>query len=133
MKTIKRERQIRLDELLKHVWDNGIKNEVFAIKDSPGRIRIDRDGDFFMDDRCDFIRKRNLFTITEEVEITEDTVLPRLACVHSKTNNISCYNDVSIKQALHLASFDKLTFKQIYLQNDDGSIGELIWKDGVLL
>ncbi|RAI79686.1 hypothetical protein BFS35_011105 [Macrococcoides goetzii] len=71
--------------------------------------------------------KDGRFYIEEQVEITEETEMKRLVCVHSHTNNISCYNDVSIEKALHLASFDKCTFKKIYLQNPDGSICELIW------
>ncbi|TDM39872.1 hypothetical protein ETI10_10535 [Macrococcoides goetzii] len=83
---------------------------------------------------CDFRYDERLgrtedgrYCITEELEVTEDTVLPRLACVHSKTNNISCYNDISLKRVMGLARFDFINYKLIYLQNPDGSIGELIW------
>ncbi|TDM47768.1 hypothetical protein ETI08_01140 [Macrococcoides goetzii] len=120
---IKRERQVRLDELLKYVWDNDINDTQFE-SDNNSWVRVDEYGDVV---DVYSIEKSDLFTITEEVEITEETKMKRLVCVHSHTNNISCYNDVSIEKALHLASFNKLTFKQIYLQYPDGSIGELIW------
>ncbi|TDM49977.1 hypothetical protein ETI06_05750 [Macrococcoides goetzii] len=124
MKTIKRERQIRLDELLRLVWNGEVKEGVYEIN-GLGRIHIDLN-EFILINR-NHVNKSEMFTITEEVEITEETKMKRLVCVHSHTNNISCYNDVSIEKALHLASFNKLTFKQIYLQYPDGSIGELIW------
>lgn len=128
MKIIKCERQVRLDELLEHIFDNQIKGEVF--ENGGSDVQVDIHGSVMFDE---WISKSDLFTITEEVEITEEIEMKRLVCVHTKTNNISCYNDVSIEEALNLASFNKLTFKKIYLQNDDGSIGELIWKDGEMV
>lgn len=121
MKTIKRERQVRLDELLKCVWDNSIKNEYFNIIDGSGYIEIDSDGDFKMV-RCDFIRKRNLFTITEEVEIDYDTRLDLIAV--RKAGTVSRFENRSIQGVL--VHFEG-EVDYIYFQNPDGSIGELIW------
>ncbi|WP_414052908.1 hypothetical protein [Macrococcus animalis] len=71
MKTIKRERQVRLDELLKYVWDNDITEYQFE-SDNDSWVRVDEYGDVVS---VYSIEKSDLFTITEEVEIDEDTPL----------------------------------------------------------
>ena len=115
---IKQERKVRLDELLKFVWDNDIKNENF--KSAEGlNIYIHSDGDVDFDE-VNYISKNDLFTITEEVEVTEDTPLQRAMVIK---NNLDFY---SIKNR-KINSLKTINIKFIYLQNEDGSIGDLIW------
>ena len=126
MKTIKRERQVRLDELLKYVWDNDIKNESFFTKESEGYISVDSDGDFCMYGRP-HVNKDERFTITEEVEIDGNTVLDVILVFDEYSGNKNYVGRVfriSINRIIKINNDGNIKF--IYLQNEDGSIGELI-------
>lgn len=119
MKTIKRERQVRLDELLKYVWDKGIKDETFH-SSHDGFIHINCLGHAVMYDDCFAIDE--LFTITEDVEITEDTKLDLVVVDGAK----DVYHEFKSSVNRIIRQYEEsLLF--IYLQNPDGSIGELIW------
>ena len=76
LKTIKTTKQMRLDELLKYVWDNGITNRKFQGNyfkhveiNEVGEVRLFMQGTpiFSFD-------KHNTFTVEIEEPITEDTV-----------------------------------------------------------
>lgn len=116
MKTIKRERQVRLDELLKYVIDN---NAYGFYETARGRNSI-----YIREDAITFnnyiIWANDLFKITEEVEITEDTPLQRAMVIK---NNLDFYPIKNRK----INGLKTINIKFIYLQNEDGSIGELIW------
>lgn len=116
MKTIKRERQVRLDELISYI----IKNEVIS-----SDFRSNRGSDVVVDingglDFYGTFNRNDLFTITEEVDITEDTPLQRAMVIK---NNLDFYPIKNRK----INGLKTTNIKFIYLQNDDGSIGELIW------
>ena len=76
LKTIKTTKQMRLDELLKYVWDNGITNRKFQGNyfkhveiNEVGEVRL------FMQETPIFsFDKHNTFTVEIEEPITEDTV-----------------------------------------------------------
>ncbi|UBH10096.1 hypothetical protein [Macrococcus armenti] len=124
MKTIKRERQVRLDELLKHIFDNQIKGEVF--ENGGSDVQVDIHGSVMFDE---WISKNDLFTITEEVEITEETKLRNTISIDD-TGRIYRHNNLSIEEMKYFHRADRVVIyscKYIYLQNDDGSIGDLIW------
>lgn len=129
MKIIKRERKVRLDELIKYVFDNDVKNKEFTIKNSAGSIAMDSDGDFRMGGRCDFIRKSDLFTITEEVEIDEDMKLDLVDIYkdYGLPLEVAFCKNISVKETLKLDKASGFDTKFIHIQNPDGSIGELIW------
>ena len=120
---IKRERQVRLDELMKYVWDSNITRTRFEGKDCS--IYVDSDGDIDVDE-VKYISKDNLFTITEEVEVTEDTKLNVHEIYHYGNNdfNATTHFNISVNKVLNMGMKEPLF---IYLQNEDGSIGELIW------
>ena len=127
MKTIKQTRQVRLDELLKYVWDNDIKNESFFTKESEGYISVDSDGDFCMYGRP-HVNKDERFTITEEVEIDGNTVLDVILVFDEYSGNKNYVGRVfriSINRIIKINNDGNIKF--IYLQNEDGSIGDLIW------
>jgi len=124
MKTIKRERQVRLDELLKYVWDKGITDEIFF---TTGRsIRVN---DFGCFTGLAQITKSDLFTITEEVEIDEDTKLDLVEIyeISFGSTDVAIISKSSINEILKNDQDGSMKTKFIYLQNNDGSIGELIW------
>ena len=76
LKTIKIKKQMRLDELIKYVWDNGITNRKFQGNyfkhveiNEVGEVRL------FMQETPIFsFDEHNTFTVEIEEPITEDTV-----------------------------------------------------------
>lgn len=118
---IKRERKVRLDELLKYVWDNGITDKYFC--DEIGNdLYINVDGEI---QEAEYIHKNDRFKITEEVEITEDTKIPLIVAMNR--NIVDRYADWSIQDLLDRDKKFGMDYKNIYILNDNGSIGELIW------
>lgn len=120
MKTIKRERQVRLDELLKCVWDKGTTGKNFKSEEGVN-IYFHTDGDIDVNE-VRYISKDDLFTITEEVEIDYDNRLDLIAV--RKVGTVSRFENRSIQGVL--VHFEG-EVDYIYFQNPDGSIGELIW------
>lgn len=120
MKTIKRERQVRLDELIKYVWDKRIVEMNFKSKKGVS-VYVHSDGDIDVSE-VRYISKDDLFTITEEVEIDYDTILDLIAV--RKVGTVSRFENRSIQGVL--VHFEG-EVDYIYFKNPDGSIGELIW------
>lgn len=72
IKTIKVKKQLRLDELIKYVWDNDIKAEMeFRSNEERVLIEFDDDGRVLTDW---IVSKEDTFTVEVEEEITKDTV-----------------------------------------------------------
>ena len=70
LKKIKTTKQMRLDELIKHVWDNGITDRTYRTHDNGAQITFDYDGDI----ETEFcIEKRDIFRVEIEEPITEYT------------------------------------------------------------
>lgn len=124
MKTIKRERQVRLDGLLKYVWDNNITRARFESKDCS--IYVDDNGNFNVADEHT-LWKNDFYTIEGEVLITEETKLNIVTV--SNDHETYAYENTSIYDLLSEENplFEEYQAKFIYLQNSDGSIGDLIW------
>ena len=120
MKTIKRERQVRFDELIKYVWDKRIVEMNFKSKKGVS-VYVHSDGDIDVNE-VRYISKDDLFTITEEVEIDYDTRLDLIAV--RKVGTVSRFENRSIQGVL--VHFEG-EVDYIYFQNPDGSIGDLIW------
>ncbi|WP_354680609.1 hypothetical protein MRN59_05740 [Macrococcoides caseolyticum] len=124
MKTIKRERQVRFDELIKHVWDKRIVGMNFKSKNGVN-IYFHTDGDVDVDE-VRYIGRNDLFTITEEVEIDYDTRLDLIAV--RKAGIVSRFENRSIQGVLaHFNIRIEVEVDYIYIQNEDGSIGEMVW------
>ena len=121
---IKQKNFVRLDELMKYVWDNGIKGKTF--KSSRGNIiSITSKGNVDFSYQVLLISPDELFAIEEEIDITEESTLNVTVVfsehIGNKNYSTSIY-DVSINE---LKGNEKIKF--IYIQNEDGSIGDLIW------
>ena len=116
MKTIKRERRVRLDELIGYITKNELISSVFK-SNRGNEIVVDINGDLSFFGRFNY---NDLFVITEEVDITEDTPLQRAMVIK---NNLDFYPIKNRK----INGLKTTNIKFIYLQNEDGSIGELIW------
>jgi len=122
MKTIKRERQVRLDELVGYITKNEVVSSHFR-SNRGSDVIVDINGGF---DFFGTFNGNDLFTITEEVEITEETKLNVYEIYHYGNNsfNATTHFNISVNRVLNMGMKESLF---IYLQNEDGSIGELIW------
>ena|SRR5699024_7127297 len=105
LKTVKVKKNLRLDELIKHVWDNQLYPETFksnfndfAYFDKTGKYRL--------------IKQRPLnqatkFTVEVEEEITEDTVFNTLVDVNNNDEVHITWND-------SISLYDKEQTKEIH-------------------
>ena len=130
MKTIKRERQVRLDELIKHCIDNDTFGSKGVFTSATGKVNVTiyKDDVVIEDAYTDFNIIKTLFTITEEVDITEDTLLDVILVYDEfseNKNHVGRVFRVSVNQITKINTDGNIKF--IYLQNEDGSIGDLIW------
>ena len=128
LKTIKIKKQMRLDELIKYVWDNDnvfkgegqICFEVDGQKDQGFVCFENNMGASFSTSR--YIELDETFTVEVEEEITEDTVFDNLIEV-TKNDNVLHYNRTNISDVANLAS------KRFYALID-GKL-QLVWeRDG---
>ena len=78
IKTIKTTKYMRLDELIKHVWDNAIRDKSF-VSNNASIVKFDCYGGIKLEN--DYVRKDTIFEVEVEEEITEDTVFDNLITV----------------------------------------------------
>ncbi|MDJ1152400.1 hypothetical protein QNJ25_00390 [Macrococcus caseolyticus] len=136
MKTIKCERQVRLDELIKHCIDNdtfGCKG-VFTSTTGKVNVTIYKDDVVIEDAYTDFNITKTFFTITEEVGITEDTILEEMVIVRTIE-----YRDGNVQKIITLATHKSISdvkgeedwnkksiLHEVWTVKGNG-MGELIW------
>ena len=130
LKTIKTTKQMRLDELIKYVWNNGITNRKFQGNyfkhveiNEAGEVRL------FMQETPIFsFDKHNTFTVEIEEPITEYTSLERVVYVHKNKTLIKDFN-TSVDEILN--SKHEGSVSEIYALID-GRL-ELAWErdDGI--
>lgn len=72
LKTIKRTKQMRLDELIKYVWENSISDKEFKSETNPHVIVYVTQDNNVLDNGYS-IGENDLFPVEIEEEITEDT------------------------------------------------------------
>lgn len=83
LKTIKTTKQMRLDELIKYVWDNGIKDRKFKANDQlfypfkgGNNVTVNGDGNIYFGAlEKNMLSEKDTFTVEIEEPITEDTKL----------------------------------------------------------
>ncbi|UBH07859.1 hypothetical protein [Macrococcus armenti] len=126
MKTIKRERQVRLDELLRLVWDGEVDGEKFYDQGNNLLFIGKKNGEI---KHADYTCKTDLFTITEEVEIDENIALGEMVIVQTKyfdghkAKYITRVVNKSIKECKRTKD---TTLHEVWAVNGNG-IGDLIW------
>lgn len=92
LKTIKTTEQMNLQELIKHVWENGITDVTYTTQDGGARITFDADGDVeteFCIEKCDY------FDVEVEEPITEDKVFETLVEIQ-KNEQVNLWFDTNI-------------------------------------
>lgn len=125
---IKQTRQVRLDELISWAWNNDVKSKRFR-SDKCNEVYFDRDKWITFDCAC--VTQDELFTITEEVEINYENRLDLIAITES--GKVENFENRSIQGVLCNCLSVGVEVNFIYLQQENGNLGELIWKDGELV
>jgi len=125
---IKKKRQVTLDELLPLVWSNKFDYLMFK-SDNNNFIDFDTNG---MIRQAYGIKPDDLFTITEEIEITEDTTINLAYRIKTERGwQTFDKNETTINKIINIYKRHPHAYLEfIYLLNPNGSIGELIWEDG---
>ncbi|UBH10613.1 hypothetical protein [Macrococcus armenti] len=124
---IKRTVEMDLIELLTWAKDNGKTGDFYGV-DEDYRVFISAHHGWVQTDNGKKIPEfETKFKVEQEVEITEETKLNIVTV--SNDHETYAYENTSIYDLLSEENvlFEEYQAKFIYLQNPDGSIGELIW------
>ena len=130
LKTIKRTKQMRLNELIKYVWENSISDKEFKSETNPHVIVYVTQDNNVLDNGYS-IGENDLFPVEIEEEITEDTEFESVLTVLRDKFGLTSisYNTnltTSIKKTIK--NFEETNYKplSIYALIDDKL--ELIYK-----
>ena len=120
IKTIKVKKKLRLDELIKYIFDNGIEDKVFPSNGGSSfdmcEARISGSGNIKM---SGYINEHTTFTVEVEEPITENTVFRTLVDVNNNDEVHIAWND-----SINL--YDKEQTKEIHALVN-GKL-QLIWE-----
>ena len=117
LKTIKKNVQMRLDELIKYVWDNDIKNKRYRSNNGKSVMFLENGSLETYWNIC----VEDLFLVEIEEEITEDTEFERCVVIFKDKSTISTPLEHNIKFIKYYKNI-----KYIYALID-GKL-ELIWE-----
>lgn len=96
-KMIKKSVQLRLDELIKYIFDSGIEDKTYGVTvfDNTSEVRISGAGNIKL---SGYINKNTTFTVEVEEEITKDTKFTWL--VEANNTRIWTRTNASIRDVL---------------------------------
>lgn len=124
MPTIKTKKEMNLPELIEWGWKNEIEKRSFISNGGKVTANFEDMGRFIADN---FISSDVTFTVEIEEEITEDTVIPKIAelnlCGYDQHEELFVNENKSIKQLLSEEETNNVAF---YIMNDDKTL-TLIW------
>lgn len=130
MPTIKTKKEMNLPELIEWGWKNEIEKRSFISNDGKVTAIFEDMGRFITDS---YISKDVTFTVEIEQEITEVTVIPKIAklnlCGYDQHEELFVNENKSIKQLLSEVETNNKAF---YIMNDDLTM-TLIWKNGKMV
>ena len=122
LKTVKVKKQMRLDELIKYIFDNGIEDKVFRSNGGSSfdmcEARISGSGNIKM---SGYINEHTTFTVEVEEEIDYDTVFEEVYRV-TKEGVVTSDKNKSIGECLDWKDYQVQIFAML-----DGKL-ELIWE-----
>lgn len=132
---IKTKKQLNLPQLIEWALKNEIKNKCY-VSENHYVVTFDKIG--FLQNST--LPLDEVFTVEEEVEITEDTVISKLLTTFKKkckTDNfvyqrVRIDENIPIQLMLDRAEFQSEKIDTFHLINDDGT-HTLIWRDGKLI
>ena len=123
LKTVKVKKQMRLDELIKYIFDNGIEDKVFRSNGGSSfdmcEARISGSGNIKM---SGYINEHTTFTVEVEEEIDYDTIFEEVYRV-TKEGVVTSDKNKSIGDCLDWKDYQTQIFAMI-----DRKL-ELIWED----
>ena len=93
LKTIKIKKQMRLDELIKYVWDNSVNEKRVFLGNHGQRVVFDNVGGFYPSGYA--YSPDSTFTVEIEEPITEDTVFKCLVEIQ-KNEQVNLWFDTNI-------------------------------------
>lgn len=93
LKTIKTTKQMRLDELIKYVWDNSVNEKRVFLGNHGQRVVFDNVGGFYPSGYA--YSPDSTFTVEIEEPITEDTVFETLVEIQ-KDEQVNLWFDTNI-------------------------------------
>lgn len=118
LKKIKQVKEMRLDELIRYVWDNNVKGELYFPINSGYRVRVDENGVIFFSPMVGY-KEGGLYKVEIEEPITEDTAFDTLIEIFDEDVSVYRHN-IRIKDIKGGAT------KKIYALID-GEL-QLIWE-----
>src|SRR5699024_11531071 len=127
LKTIKTTKQMRLDELIKYVWDNGITNTTFKSNYS-AIVRINEYGNV---STTKFLHRNDSYTVEVEEEITKDTRFKGVQEIYIDDEGLLQleYHPILARKSINdvLEEHDEET-KCLYIYSAVDGKTELIWE-----
>lgn len=134
MPKIKVEKQMNLEELIKYAKETSLKRRVFKCRHKNGEVVFDTEGKF-----CShgWISEDDTFTVEDEIEVTENTILPYLVQVveeetikprkHIYQHRYASINEIIQKETPVLTKI--LSFRILKV---DGTM-ILLWRNGEMV
>ena len=122
IKTIKVKKKLKLDELIKYIFDNGIKDKTYGVIDAfnnTSEVRISGSGNI---KTSGYINEHTTFTVEVEEPITEDTVFEEVYRV-TREKEITQDKNMSINDCLDWKDYQVQIFAML-----DGKL-QLIWEE----
>ncbi|QYG30079.1 hypothetical protein K0O13_08185 [Mammaliicoccus sciuri] len=124
MVKIKTKKEMNLPELIDWIWKNEVGDKRFISDCCNSKVFVSKYGKITT--ACG-IGKTDTFTVEVEEEITEDTVIPKIAelnlCGYDQHEELFMNENKSIKQLLNEVETNNKAF---YIMNDDMTM-TLIW------
>lgn len=125
IKKLKVKKQLRLDQLIKHIFDNNIRNERYRDNEDVNIVVSDSSGYIYFINRVcstDMIDRKKVFEIEVEEKITEDTIFDYLIEIDDE----GCYYDHGLNIGISDVK-DKASVR--FYAGINGKL-ELIWERG---
>ena len=125
MVKIKQKKQLNLPQLIEWAMGNNVDNSIFVGKKNLYNVGFNKNGLMYFNTTKP-IPTREIFTVTTEEEITEDTRLDKLV-VRYRNDDIYIFPQERIddfKNDSNIVAF--------YIPNDDLTL-TLIWREGKLI
>lgn len=134
---IKTTKQMRLDELIRYIYENGIVDEIYKSDSLGFEVLVNLASAVKIDAKSEIgicVHKEILFTVQVEEEVTEKTVFDKLLFTYKNPSGCirtACYEDSSMDDINK--KFDVVGLRSVLIVHDNGLTTE-IWNavDGFL-
>lgn len=132
LKTMKKTKYMRLDELIKYVWENSISDKEFKSETNPHIIVYVTQDNNVLDNGYS-IGENDLFPVEIEEEITEDTKFENIVGVMEDNFGLTSIGystslTTSIKKFRE--SFERMDYKALSIYALIGDKLEIIYEEG---